>query len=140
MSWKWNGAYPLAAHPDAWEHQQPRKSGWPTVREAQVEDGRAFVVIEAVGKSFYWFVMDLKGLATPGAEDGENWVQVTLGGNIPPRLRNTEHFQKDLPFIGGDYVGEKFPNYNDLEYDIFGFYMIPFLTRVLTMDPLDGAE
>lgn len=142
MGWSWEGRLKI-------EPMQPRTAGlfertpsdreWPSISEIQVQDGRAFVVTESYHTRLYWFVMDLTGLETPGAPMGAAWVQVSLGGNVGPRTRNTEHISKGIEYLAPSYVSEKFPNMHDPEYHAISFFFLPFLVRIFEMEPLEGA-
>ena len=108
----------------------------PLMEHMQRADGRVYVVINTgVVTVMDFLVMDLEGLDTPGAPRGENWVQITLMGNIPARRRNSEHFRKGTREVAPGYVAEKFPNWNPVEYEIMGVSVIPFLCNIFDLDP-----
>lgn len=129
MKLTWKGTWEIPAPSPEYGAAFSSES-WPTVREVQVVDSRAYVRTEAAGRSFYWFVMDLKGLETPGAPHGAEWVQVTLGGNVPARMRNTEHFPKKAGVMTPGYLEEKFPGYTEKVYDAMAYFFVPFLTTI----------
>jgi hypothetical protein len=143
-TWYWEGATRIEpADPEAYgmdAQHKPSPDEWPTVRRVQMVEGRAYVTIEAWGSKFQWFAIDLDGLETDGAPDGHKWVHLVLDGNIPPRLRNAEHFEKGIPSINPLYVEEKFPNWKAMEYEAMAFFMIPFLAQVFTMEPFPEAR
>lgn len=143
MKWSWEGGLRIEmVDPGMFQtlEMRPGPAEWPRVAEVQVDDGRAYVLTEAFHTRFFWFVMDLAGLETPGAPKGENWVQVSLGGNVSPRTRNTEHIAKDIEWLAPSYVDQKFPGYGDFDYEAMGFFFLPFLVRIFEMEPLEGAK
>jgi hypothetical protein len=142
MRWRWEGELriePMRPEMIGLFGKPPAKSVWPSVVEIQAVGGRAYVVTDSYHTRFRWFLMDLEGLETPGAPNGKAWVQVSLGGNVPPKTRNTEHISKEIEYLAPSYVDEKFPGLGDLDYLAIGYYLLPFLVRIFEMEPLEGA-
>lgn len=142
MGWRWKGSLriePMKPEIFRFQGRPPSPGEWPSVSEIQVSDGRAYVVTDAYHTRLRWFIMDLTGLETPGATGGENWVQVSLGGNVNPKTRNTEHIAKDIEYLAPSYLDEKFPNLGDPDYLAIGFFLLPFLVRIFEMEPFPGA-
>ncbi len=141
--WYWTGDVRIDP-PDPEQYRRERhalpESDWPHVTNIQLVEGRAYVVIEALGSKFFWFVIDLEGLDTEGAPEGHEWVHLVLDGNISPALRNTEHFRKNETNIHPSYLAEKFPNWAPPDYEVMALFMIPFLTQIFTMEPFGGAD
>lgn len=143
MKWSWEGEVriePMSPETLRLFGPLPRADEWPSVSEIQVADGRAYVVTNAYHTRLQWFLMDLSGLETPGASHGEKWVQVSLGGNVGPKTRNTEHIAKDIEYLAPSYVEEKFPNLGDPDYQAIGFFFLPFLVRIFETAPFEGAH